>query len=173
MTTTLYRDGALADGRSDRRQPGISLLIRDGVIARIRPSDEEGEIPGDARVIDASGSTIVPGMVDAHSHLTLPGGAHWIQRIGDPPERLVEVAEDNARLLTSAGVRWARDVGSRMAVDPVDGRHRAADDPDRDRDGECHQDDDHDGARAEASPCVTVRRGLRIVTGTGCHAPTL
>ena len=117
MTTTLYRDGALADGRSDRRQLGVSLLARDGVIAWIRPSDDEGEIPAGTRIIDASGSTIVPGMVDAHSHLTLPGGAHWIQRIGDPPERLVEVAEDNARLLTGAGVRWARDVGSPMASD--------------------------------------------------------
>ncbi len=125
MTTTLYRDGALADGRSERRQLGTSILVRDGVIAWIRPSDDQGEVPADARVIDASGSTIVPGMVDAHSHLTLPGGAHWIQRIGDPPERLVQAAEDNARLLTSAGVRWARDVGSRMALDPVDGRERA------------------------------------------------
>jgi imidazolonepropionase-like amidohydrolase len=64
-------------------------------------------------------------MVDAHSHLTLPGGAHWLERIGDPPERLVRVAEANAALLTSAGVRWARDVGSPMGVDPIDGRERA------------------------------------------------
>ena len=125
MVATLYRDGALADGRSDRRQLGVSILVRDGRIAWIRPSDDEGEVPAGCVVVDASGSTMVPGMVDAHSHLTLPGGAHWIARIGDPPERLVEVAEDNARLLASAGVRWARDVGSSMGVDPVDGRERA------------------------------------------------
>jgi imidazolonepropionase-like amidohydrolase len=125
MPPTLYRDGALADGRSDRLRLGTSLLVQDGVIAWIRPSDDEGEVPADAEVVDASGSTIVPGMVDAHSHLTLPGGAHWIDRIGDPPERLVDVAEANARLLTSAGVRWARDVGSGVGVDPVDGRRRA------------------------------------------------
>jgi imidazolonepropionase-like amidohydrolase len=125
MTATLYRDGAIADGRSDRRQLGVSVLVLDGAIAWIRPSDGEGELPADCEVVDASGSTIVPGMVDAHSHLTLPGGAHWIQRIGDPPERLVSIAEDNARLLASAGVRWARDVGSAMGVDPVDGRERA------------------------------------------------
>lgn len=125
VTTTLYRDGALVDGRSDRPRLGVTVLVRDGVIAWIRPSDDEGEVPRDARIIDAAGSTIVPGMVDAHSHLTLPGGAHWIQRIGDPPASLLEVAEDNARRLASAGVRWARDVGSPMAVDPVDGRERA------------------------------------------------
>jgi hypothetical protein len=51
-------------------------------------------------------------MVDAHSHLTLPGRSHWIDRAGDPTDRLLAVAEDNARLLRQAGVRWARDVGA-------------------------------------------------------------
>ena len=125
MTATLYRDGAIADGRSDRLERGVSLLVVDDAVAWIRPSDDEGEVPRDVTVVDASGSTIVPGMVDAHSHLTLPGGAHWIDRIGDPPEHLIEVAEANGRLLTQAGVRWARDVGAPVGVDPVDGRERA------------------------------------------------
>ena len=51
-------------------------------------------------------------MVDGHSHVTLPGGAHWIDRIDDPPEVLLAVAERNGDLLTRAGVRWARDVGA-------------------------------------------------------------
>ena len=76
---------------------------------------------GETTVIDASGSTIVPGLVDAHSHVTLPGGASWIARLGDPPARQREVAEANRRLLTQAGVRWARDVGSVPDVD-ADGR---------------------------------------------------
>src|SRR2546430_5120339 len=64
-------------------------------------------------------------MVDAHSHLTLPGGSHWIDRGADPPDDLLEVAEHNGDLLGRAGVRWARDVGSPMAVDPRDGQRRA------------------------------------------------
>ncbi len=108
----LYRDGALADGRSDRLQRGVSILVDGGRVAWMRPSDDEGPLDAGVEVIDASGSTVVPGMVDAHSHLTMPGGAHWIDRATDPTERLLAVAEANGRLLTSAGVRWARDVGS-------------------------------------------------------------
>lgn len=127
MTTTLYRDGTVADGHSDRLSAGMSILVVDGRIAWIRPADDEGPIPtvGAAQIVDASGSTIIPGLVDCHSHLTLPGGAHWIERIGDPPERLLAVAEANAGLLRQAGVRWARDVGAPSVPDPVDGRVRA------------------------------------------------
>jgi len=57
----------------------------------------------------------VPALVDCHSHLTMPGGSHWIQRGGDPPDALRQVARDNARRLAQAGVLWARDVGSPSA----------------------------------------------------------
>jgi imidazolonepropionase-like amidohydrolase len=123
---TLYRDAALADGRSASLRRGVSILVEDGDIRWIRPVDGE-EDPGAAdglEVVDASGTTIVPGMVDGHSHITLPGGAHWIDRIADPPSTLLEVADRNARLLTSAGVRWARDVGAPCVDDPVDGQRR-------------------------------------------------
>ena len=124
---TLYRDGALADGRSDRLRLGVSILVDGGTIRWIRPSDDEAD-PGPAdglEVVDASGATFVPGMVDGHAHVTLPGGAHWIDRIGDPPAALLEVAERNGRLQTAAGIRWARDVGAPYVDDPVDGRRRA------------------------------------------------
>jgi imidazolonepropionase-like amidohydrolase len=127
MTRRLYRDGALAHGRSDRLDLATSILVEDGRIRWIRPVDDEGPLgdEGSLEVIDASGSTIVPGMVDAHSHITLPGGARWIDRGGDPPARMLQAAERNARLLTKAGVRWARDVGSPRVEDPLDGRTRA------------------------------------------------
>ena len=124
---TLYRDGALADGRSDRLQVGISILVDGDTIAWIRPTDAE-EDPGPAdglEIVDAGGTAIVPGMVDGHSHITMPGGSHWILRGSDPPEVAIATAERNAALLTSAGVRWARDVGAPVGRDPNDGRQRA------------------------------------------------
>jgi len=121
----LYRDGALADGRSEQLRQGVSILVEDGRIAWIRPADDEGPVAADAEVVDASGSAIVPGMVDGHSHLTMPGGAHWIDRAGDATATLLETAEANARLLTSSGVRWARDVGAVRRPDPDGGPDRA------------------------------------------------
>lgn len=123
--TTLYRDGALADGRSDRLELGISILVQQGGIAWMGEVGEEPDPGPGAEVVDASGATFVPGMVDSHSHVTLPGGAHWIDRIADPPEALLEVAERNGRLLTAAGVRWARDVGAPYVEDPAGGGKRA------------------------------------------------
>jgi imidazolonepropionase-like amidohydrolase len=122
----LYRDGALTDARSATLQVGVSILVEDGVIRWIRPSDSEADPgPGDGlEIVDASGTTFVPGMVDGHSHLTLPGGAHWIDRGFDPPAVAVAVAERNAALQSGSGVRWARDVGSITRPDPIDGRVR-------------------------------------------------
>ncbi len=125
MPRTLYRDAALADGTGPQLKVGVSVLVGNDRIEWIRPTDDEPDPGPDTEVVDASGCTIVPGLVDSHSHLTLPGGAHWIERGFDPADRLLRVAEHNARLQRAAGVRWARDVGSPMKTDPVDGRHRA------------------------------------------------
>ena len=123
MSRVLYRDAALADGRSDRLRVGLSALVEDRRLSWLRPTGEEGDLgpTGDLEVVDASGGTIVPGMVDGHSHVTLPGGANWIERAGDGPEALLRSADLNGRLLTATGVRWARDVGSPRYPDPEDG----------------------------------------------------
>ena len=115
MTTRLMiRDACLADGHSATLQVGVSLLIEDGRIASVSPEDAD---PGDAEVLDGGGATIVPAFVDSHSHLTMPGGSHWIERGSDPPERLREVARRNADRLVQAGILWARDVGSPAGPD--------------------------------------------------------
>ena len=108
----LYCDAALADGRSARLRVGVSLLAEHGRVRWIRPAGEERKRPPGCEVIDAGGTTIIPGLVDGHSHLTLPGGSHWIDGGADPTETLVDVAESNGELQHRPGVGWARDVGS-------------------------------------------------------------
>jgi imidazolonepropionase-like amidohydrolase len=108
----VYRDAAMADGRSAQLRLGVSVLVDNDVISWIRPTEDEGELPAGCEIVDAGGTTIVPGMIDGHSHLTLPGGSHWIDRGADPSEVLLDVAEANGELQHRSGVRWARDVGS-------------------------------------------------------------
>lgn len=119
----IYRDAALADGRSAQLLVGVSVLVENGRIMWIRPADDEGDRPAGCEIVDAGGSTIVPGLVDGHSHLTLPGGSHWIDRGSDRTEVLLDVAEANGELQHRSGVRWARDVGSPRRA--VEGREQA------------------------------------------------
>jgi imidazolonepropionase-like amidohydrolase len=62
----------------------------------------------DVTVIDGAGATIVPGMVDSHAHLSMPGGARWIERGFDPLDDLLAVGEENGELVIRSGVRRAR-----------------------------------------------------------------
>ena len=48
------------------------VLIRAGRIAAVEPAG--GLKPGDVTAIDGTGHTLLPGFVDAHLHLTIPGG---------------------------------------------------------------------------------------------------
>jgi imidazolonepropionase-like amidohydrolase len=109
----LIRDLAFADGRSASLQLGMAIRVDDGHITWLGPSEEARAAGAD--IIDGGGATLVPGLVDCHSHLTGPGGSHWIQRFSDPPETLRQVARENARRLVQSGVLWSRDVGAPTA----------------------------------------------------------
>ena len=117
----VVRGCAITDARSERLEHDQAVVVTDRTITWIGPDDAVAP-PSDHLVIDGSGSTLVPAMVDSHSHVTLPGGAHWIGHIHDPAGQLLTVAERNGEALLRGGVRWARDVGSPRVVDPVQGR---------------------------------------------------
>jgi cytosine/adenosine deaminase-related metal-dependent hydrolase len=102
MSATLYREAALTDARSDRLRVPVSVLVQDDRIVRIRPTGDEGELPAGCEVVEAGGTTIVPGLVDGHNHVTLPGGSHWIADGERPTEWLLDAAEHNGELLHRA-----------------------------------------------------------------------
>ena len=116
---------ALADGTSPELTRDVTLLVDGATVAGLWTGGE-GPDPADlgAVTVDGSGSTIVPGMVDSHAHLSLPGGAEWIARGGDATDELLSVGEENGRLMVHAGIRWARDVGAPRRSD-ADGSERA------------------------------------------------
>jgi imidazolonepropionase-like amidohydrolase len=104
---------AFADGTSAALRLDTTLLVDGDRVAGLWPDGTGPDPDGlDAVVIDGSGATIVPGLVDAHAHLSMPGGAQWVQRGLDPAADLLEVGEDNGAAMVRAGIRWARDVGA-------------------------------------------------------------
>ena len=83
----------------------MSLAIEGGQIAWIRPNDS-ADTTG-AEVVDAGGATVVPAMVDCHSHLTMQGGSHWIARADDPGPVLRQVRSEERRVGKECRSRWS------------------------------------------------------------------
>jgi imidazolonepropionase-like amidohydrolase len=111
VTRFLYRGAALADGTGPDLVRDVSVLVEDGRLLGLWTDGERPDAAG-ARVVDASGATLLPGLVDSHNHVTMPGGADWVRRGLDPAEELEAVAEESGELLLRSGVHWVRDVGS-------------------------------------------------------------
>ena len=65
------------------------LLIRDGRIELVGSSSEIEKKTGDVEVVDARGKVVLPGFVDAHTHLVFAGN-----RIDDFERRSVEFAKE-------------------------------------------------------------------------------
>jgi len=63
-TTELSELGIIRNG---------GMFVRDGKIESVGPSDEIEKNVGDAEVLDADGRVIMPGFVDAHTHLVFAG----------------------------------------------------------------------------------------------------
>ncbi len=71
--TVLFRGASLLDGSGAPAQPGMSVLVRDGLILSVA-RDGEMEMPEGARAIDLAGKTLMPGLISAHSHLSASTG---------------------------------------------------------------------------------------------------
>lgn len=79
------------------------VLFASGRVAAVGKSGAVARPPG-AQVIDASGDTLLPGLIDAHAHLVFPGGAP--KEIRDDPRR--PEFSITAKQLLRSGVTTAR-----------------------------------------------------------------
>jgi imidazolonepropionase-like amidohydrolase len=115
----LLRNARLIDGTGSAARDGAALLIEGDTIVHAGPLPA-GDAPDPATtvVVDAGGRTIVPGLVEAHLHLSY----NDVKQIADldlncPPEYSTLVSAKNAELALHCGYTAARSAGSVHAVD--------------------------------------------------------
>ncbi len=108
----------LFDGKSNSLvTPGI-VVVTDGKIAGTGSS---ASVPTDAEVIDLGDATLLPGFIDAHTHLTMTYSEDYARAALDALRKPIpEMALDasvNARITLLAGFTTVRDVGSMQYLD--------------------------------------------------------
>ncbi len=71
-TVTVIRAGTLIDGMSDTPRQNVLITIRGNRIESVADA-ASAKIPAGANVIDLSRATVLPGLIDDHTHIFLQG----------------------------------------------------------------------------------------------------
>lgn len=96
-TTTVITGATILAGIELRRVEDVALVIENGTIVSIVP---QTEAPDDAMRVDATGTMLMPGFIDAHVHIGFYDPAQIVSRgvttardLGWPPERIYPLVE--------------------------------------------------------------------------------
>jgi imidazolonepropionase-like amidohydrolase len=114
-SAVLLRPDRVFDGTESHA--GWVVLVRDSLIAAAGPAASVAA-PADARVIELPGTTLMPGMIEGHSHLLLHpyNETSWDDQVLREPQSLrVARATVHARATLMAGFTTVRDLGSEGA----------------------------------------------------------
>lgn len=107
---TLFTNVNIFDGTSDTLAEGMSVLVEGNLIKTIAKGHIEAR--DDATVIDGGGRTLMPGLIDSHTHLNATGvfqtfaglqAAKW--------DQIGAMAAENARDYLYDGYTTVRDTG--------------------------------------------------------------
>ena len=96
---------------------GGAVLVEGGRIKEVGPRTRFARLEKRCEVIDASRFTVMPGMINLHSHLDSDCGPDFLTSILLMAEQTsVLLAVDNARRALGAGVTTVRDLGNKYGV---------------------------------------------------------
>src|SRR5438309_4350530 len=108
---TIVRAGKLLDVKSGKLQTNQVVVIEGDKIVSVGPASETKPASTDT-LIDLSNATVLPGLIDAHTHLTFnPHFGYETLAISVPREALT--GAHNARVTLEAGFTTVRNVGAR------------------------------------------------------------
>jgi len=112
--------GRLLDGKG--RAITDALVLVDGDRIRSVGAYSKASIPVAAEQVDLTRLTGIPGMIDAHTHMTYwwdraPGSRPWQELEARPPMQTMFLAQENARKTLETGVTTVRDLGSFQYMD--------------------------------------------------------
>jgi len=105
--------GRLIDVKAGAVVANAVVLIQDGRVKAVGPSVA---IPAGATVIDLSGYTVLPGLIDCHTHLVADASdADPLSELKSSSAKRAFESVPNARVTLEAGFTTVRDVGSYRA----------------------------------------------------------
>jgi len=116
-TLVLLKPAAVWDGTSDAPSAGWTVLVRGDRIAAVGPAAQVGA-PKGAAVIDLPGATLIPGLIEGHSHLFLHpyNETAWNDQVLREPLALRTArAVNHAKATLMAGFTTVRDLGTEGA----------------------------------------------------------
>ena len=113
---TAIRAGKLVDVEAGRILTNQIILVKDG---RISALGENIAIPTGANVIDLTKMTVLPGLIDCHTHLADLGDADPVQVLQKSAAESAYAVIPNARVTLLAGFTTVRDVGVYRAFNDV------------------------------------------------------
>jgi imidazolonepropionase-like amidohydrolase len=106
--TVAIRAGHLLDVKTGKSLANQIIVIQGDKIASVGP---DAQMPAGAQVIDLSNATVLPGLIDAHTHITFnPNFGYSRLAISVPREALI--GAKNARVTLEAGFTTIRNVGA-------------------------------------------------------------
>src|SRR5437762_7522581 len=115
--TYLLKPAHIFDGESAQLHDGWAVLVRGERIEAVGPANEV-KAPADAKVIDLTGMTLMPGLIDAHSHILLHPYSEtvWNDQVAREALSLrVARATNHLRSTLMAGFTALRDLGTEGA----------------------------------------------------------
>ena len=118
MSAVLIHADRLIDGSGAAPVIDPVLLVEDGKIGAVfEGKAAEGAVPEGARTLHFPGCTVLPGLIDAHVHLNLPGNGVTLETaVRETDGVLVATATLSAVRALQAGITTVRDLGGARAT---------------------------------------------------------